>query len=461
MVNENQIPIQKPVEIVHELKTDYEVPSFEEFMKDYQADENLNYDDLSGGDIGTQESYGPFHGADNGDAWISNKARIKCDKSNCINDEIKYVRFACSRHRGERVSSSGSFTYAVLLAINRKNAGDNNVDNKLMDDLLGHLYRNPFGLNNNVEFSNGNFNFIFCVNEIPYRNYQVGDEIEVDLSGAKRISSQSYHQGLVRKISSNYIEEYHGGYDLSLEGGESSSKRVGTEQSQSSITLSAYDKRIAQEIFRMTIEVLEKYIEKAGYYSDWESRKKVYDNKVTREFGNVEEAESILLSNLLGFKSVLKSGPKFLNDELKEEYYKWINATGIDVNNCPERLKHFLFEINEVLEGRGDRFVEEVAKESTEHVRKMSNEEFSKKMNEAFGAFNAPLNEEREIAKSLEGKTYKDIKNERKFSGDDKKGEQVFNQIASSVVGKHGNFDYYQKNYQQVQSSSHNLTNSQ
>jgi hypothetical protein len=49
--------IQKPVETVYELKD--QVPSFEEFMKDYQVDEKVNYDDLSGGSVGEVGGYGP------------------------------------------------------------------------------------------------------------------------------------------------------------------------------------------------------------------------------------------------------------------------------------------------------------------------------------------------------------------------------------------------------------------
>src|SRR2546429_4142043 len=63
MVNNNGIPIEinkKPIETVYEIKGDeYKVPSFEEFMKDYKADENLNYDDLSGGSVGEVKGYGP------------------------------------------------------------------------------------------------------------------------------------------------------------------------------------------------------------------------------------------------------------------------------------------------------------------------------------------------------------------------------------------------------------------
>jgi len=61
MVNNNGIPfeVKKPVETVYELKEEYKIPSFEEFMKTYENDGNLNYDDLNGGSIGEAKGYGP------------------------------------------------------------------------------------------------------------------------------------------------------------------------------------------------------------------------------------------------------------------------------------------------------------------------------------------------------------------------------------------------------------------
>jgi len=61
MVDNKMVPIeaQKPFETVYELKN--EVPSFEEFMKTYENDGNVNYDDLNGGDIGEVKGYGPCY----------------------------------------------------------------------------------------------------------------------------------------------------------------------------------------------------------------------------------------------------------------------------------------------------------------------------------------------------------------------------------------------------------------
>jgi hypothetical protein len=59
MVIENQIP---KTETVYEIKDEYKVPSFEEFMKTYEADDNLNYDDLTHSDISDKgKGYGPCY----------------------------------------------------------------------------------------------------------------------------------------------------------------------------------------------------------------------------------------------------------------------------------------------------------------------------------------------------------------------------------------------------------------
>ena len=66
MTNNNNLKAivenKKPVETVYELKDEYKIPSFEEFMKTYGSDGNLNYDDLNSGDIGTPKVYGPGNG---------------------------------------------------------------------------------------------------------------------------------------------------------------------------------------------------------------------------------------------------------------------------------------------------------------------------------------------------------------------------------------------------------------
>jgi hypothetical protein len=85
----------------------------------------------------------------------------------------------------------------------------------------------------------------------------------------------------------------------------------------------------------------------------------------------------------------------------------------------------------------------------------MSNEEYERKMNEAFVSYNPKLNEERKRAKSLEGKTYKDVSSSSKFVGaDDERGSEALSRISDTVAGKHGNFDYYQKQNLQHRTNS-------
>ena len=132
MVKNNGIPVEvkKPFETVYELKN--EVPSFEEFMKTYESDDNLNYDDLNSGSISEVEGYGPckicikfpeprwvkmemtcpavgcsavrsasgwYHSGCGGYAIISTKAQIKCSRCSETRHITKW-RFRCSAHNG-------------------------------------------------------------------------------------------------------------------------------------------------------------------------------------------------------------------------------------------------------------------------------------------------------------------------------------------------------------------------
>src|SRR5688572_19060160 len=77
MVKNNGIPIEvnkKPFETVYEIKN--EIPSFEEFMKTYENDGNLNYDDLNSGSVGEVEGYGPCR-------YKNSNCRCKCDRGDC------------------------------------------------------------------------------------------------------------------------------------------------------------------------------------------------------------------------------------------------------------------------------------------------------------------------------------------------------------------------------------------
>jgi len=89
MVNNNGIP---KTETVYEIKN--EIPSYEEFLKTYKSDDNLNYDDLNGGDIGEVKGYGPCTNK-------NSNCSCSCPRSdcNCISDSYgkeKWVKLFMS-----------------------------------------------------------------------------------------------------------------------------------------------------------------------------------------------------------------------------------------------------------------------------------------------------------------------------------------------------------------------------
>jgi len=78
MVYENNIP---KTETIYELKN--EIPSFEEFMRNYEHYNNLNYDDLTFSDISEVGGYGPC-------SW--NNPNCTCYKSELQKQYIVAIR---------------------------------------------------------------------------------------------------------------------------------------------------------------------------------------------------------------------------------------------------------------------------------------------------------------------------------------------------------------------------------
>ncbi|CAI2182438.1 1271_t:CDS:2 [Funneliformis geosporum] len=282
MVIENQIP---KTEMVYELKDKYEVPSFEEFMKTYENDGNLNFEDLSDCDIGTQKGYGPC-----------------------------YVCSKTEHHRGDpRSINRRAYNKAMSMALG-------------MDD---------------------------C------------SQVVTDLA-----TNNKY------------------GYKK--------------QQIHETLTLTAHDRKLAHDVFLI---------------------KQVRDNltiKRTDIYRNHKKLEETLSTH----------------------------ATGIDANNCPEKLKHYLFGVNEILEGRGGKILKDA--ENRERDVEMDSPEYLEQMSRLFTNAHSSMRNEREVGKSLEGKTHTQINIESKFGGGNaEQGEQVFNQISSAVTRSHNSFRFYPQKEQQ------------
>lgn len=227
------------------------------------------------------------------------------------------------------------------------------------------------------------------------------------------------------------------------------------QQLQESVTLSAYDKKIIHKTFRNTIEWLEKYIEIVHNksYPDWQNRKKIHDNNIKRQDANSpEKIEGLFSAVLFGFKTMSESKPQFLRDELKEEFYQWIGATGINIENCPSRLKNHLFEINEVLEGRGEKLERDVANRKREI--EPNSPKYGEELNKMFSDVQIHLENSRSEFKSLEGQTYKDIKVGNNFGGNSEQAEQVFKQMAGKY--DYQGFNFFPQKGQQIRNPNYN-----
>jgi hypothetical protein len=230
-------------------------------------------------------------------------------------------------------------------------------------------------------------------------------------------------------------------------------------QKQKLQQMSAYDKKTVHDMFIMTMEWLEKYIETAGYYDDWQTRKQIHENNIIRKdiVGNPEKAKESFSTVLFILQANLQDVPSEFREEIKQEFYRWINAVGIDINNCKsDELKIVLYQVNEILKGNGEKIQKDI--ENRKREMDPNSPEYMEKYKKMFADSQTPMRNEREVEKTWKDKTDKDWKKEKKFNGSDgKQGEQAFNQIVGTISDQ-DNFHFFP---QQDQQQSGNSSSSQ
>jgi hypothetical protein len=209
--------------------------------------------------------------------------------------------------------------------------------------------------------------------------------------------------------------------------------------------LQAHERITVHEIFGHTMNFLEKYIEIAEYYPDWEQKKQIWNNEITRTdiLGNPEKAEKAFSVVLFGLRQALEENPSpSLRDELKQEFYRWISSTGINANNCPPRLKQILFGFNEILEGRGEKIMEDVInrKETTD----INAPDYAERLNNIFAGAQPYLAKGREREELLKGKKGHEVEIANRFGGSSEQGEKIFGKI-SQTVSSHDDFHYFKQ----------------
>jgi len=104
-------------------------------------------------------------------------------------------------------------------------------------------------------------------------------------------------------------------------------------------------------------------------------------------------------------------------------------------------LKHFLYEINEVLEGRGDKVRQDANNEKP--TLSSDSPEYMQQLLSLFSNAHNASRGEIEAENSLRGKTDRDIKVGGSFKGGDEQGENAYNRITNSIAGQHNNFQFF------------------
>lgn len=217
-------------------------------------------------------------------------------------------------------------------------------------------------------------------------------------------------------------------------------------QTQETIQITAHQKKLVFNTFHNTIESLEEYIEKAGFYPDFKNKKQIFVKSINDANRSSAELADDFLAQLFCLKGMVNNKPEFLRKEVQESFHKWINAVGIDINNCPKELKHFVFEINEVLEGRGEKIVRQ-----TRELINDGRENDPKDMLKIFSALQEPLNKNREQGNLLAGKTHKDIKIESRFSGSGEMGKEALDRISRGTVSEHDDYHFFSQQNRQLE----------
>lgn len=217
-------------------------------------------------------------------------------------------------------------------------------------------------------------------------------------------------------------------------------KNVNSNQISVQKEKTAHQLKLALGNLRFTLEALEKYFERA-YGNDYPSFKsQLYERKAEDDNYPLENSREQFLTQLLIMRGVCKGEPEFFRNEIKKEFNKWFSVTGIDVNNCPDEIKNFLFEVNEVLEDRGEKIVKE-------NEARIKNVKFEPKgVIGLFGALQEPMNRAREERENYKGKNWNELGNESRFNVSDEqgaKGQEVFNKISQEIAPKQSGFSFY------------------
>jgi len=210
---------------------------------------------------------------------------------------------------------------------------------------------------------------------------------------------------------------------------------------QQQTTVSAHTMEVIKKSFVSTLKWLEFYIEKSGYSGNWQRQ---IPEQVERQDLNDQPSEikKFMETSLLALDGVIDDKPDFVLENLQEQFYSWLDKSGIRIDNCSEELVECLVNIYKVLINDGKEFVERVDREASEDIAKMTPEERREKFYKTFTLAQKLMDSAEARKKSLEGKTYKDVDTKNKFSGNPDQGKKLFDQIRNRHSANFSGIDF-------------------
>ncbi len=201
----------------------------------------------------------------------------------------------------------------------------------------------------------------------------------------------------------------------------------GKIQQQKQITIGAYEMEVIQKSFISTLKWLEFYIEKSGYSGNW--KRQISETITRKDLNQPSEIKGFMETALLALDGVIENKPDFILENLQEQFYSWLDKSGIGADKCPKELVECLVNIDKVLTNDGKEFAERVDREADENIAKMTLEERRKNFYRTFTVAQKLMDSAGTREKNLEGKTYKDVETKNQFSGSHEQGKNLFGQI--------------------------------
>ncbi|CAB4440698.1 unnamed protein product [Rhizophagus irregularis] len=196
----------------------------------------------------------------------------------------------------------------------------------------------------------------------------------------------------------------------------------------------------------------EKFIEKANFYPEWDHKRTIKNHQELIKWQNISTVDSNRLKleaivQLKGFLTTINlfsipndDKPQWLQDNLQPQFYKWLDASGIECTNCPLELAELLVSINQVLRGEKKEKIDLLVKfseESRSIVSSMSKQQLSDSFNKTISSYYTIMEDEKRKVDSLKGQHSTQQSITEKFSfikGNEETGKAKMDKIEREYV---------------------------